>query len=170
MEFSDAELSELRVRCLMASERGYTIARADDYLEALSAEAVADVPEGEEEGSAGHLCALATAALEAREGGVVFKKKGKKAEPKKPEPVKAEVKAPEPKVEETKVLVLPEEAPVSDPAPDSAPDSARYEDWTYDELYAEAQARDIPGRSQLKNKDALALALMEYDEAAAKAK
>lgn len=158
MEFSDADLVELRSRCLMASQRGYIIARADEYMAALGAE-------GE---SAAQLFEAADLELKVRaSGGKKPKVEKKKVEaPKaaeKPAP-KVEEKKPEPpKVEEPKVVEIKAEPPKAD-----EPVAKPYEEWTYDELYAEAQARDIPGRSALKNKEALALALYEHDEAAAK--
>lgn len=149
MEFSDADLVELRSRCLMASQRGYLIARADEYMEALGAE-------GE---SAAQLFEAVDLEIKARASGGKKPKKDKKAE-------KAEAKpAPAPKVEEKKPELPKVEVKK---APEPAADVKPYEEWTYDELYAEAQARDIPGRSALKNKEALALALYENDEEGAK--
>lgn len=152
MEFSDAELVELRSRCLMASQRGYIIARADEYMAALGAEGA----------SAAQLFEAADLELKVRaSGGKKPKIEKKKAEaPKTVEkPAKVEEKKPEaPKVIEVKAEPPKVVEPVVKP----------YEEWTYDELYAEVQARDIPGRSTLKNKEALALALYEHDEAAAK--
>lgn len=162
MEFSDAELVELRSRCLMASQRGYAIARADVYMEALGGDAGEGMP------TAAQLYEAVKIAIEERATGV--KKSKKKADkPKAPEKPKAEAKKPEPPKpepakEEPPVVEVKDEAP-KDAKPEEVPP---YEEWTYDELYAEAQARDIPGRSALKNKEALALALYEHDEAEAK--
>lgn len=151
MEFSDAALVELRNRCLMASQRGYLIARADEYMKALGAE-------GE---SAAQLFEAADLELKSRANGgkkPKVEKKDKKVEA----PKSAE--KPAPKVEEKPAVVEVKAEPPKVEGPVAKP----YEEWTYDELYAEAQARDIPGRSALKNKEALALALYEHDEAAAK--
>lgn len=73
MTLSDNDLHELWSRCLMASQRGYTIAHAEEYAAALIDEADLDSP-SEGEISATHLLALATAAKANR-----LKPKSKKA-------------------------------------------------------------------------------------------
>jgi outer membrane biosynthesis protein TonB len=176
MEFSEADLVELRTRCLMASQRGYAIARADEYMEALEAESGMTV---EGMPTAAQLYEAASLALDSRLTGKPKKKADKKVEKvekvekkeAKPAPapkvveVKPEPPKPEPAKEEPKVVEVKDEAPKDADKPEEVPP---YEEWTYDELYAEAQARDIPGRSALKNKEALALALYENDEEKAK--
>lgn len=147
MQLSDSQLSAFRSRCLRASMKGYDIARASVYLKALAEETgSADAPEGVKEGSAAHLLAMAEAAMEARASG--GKKPKGKAAPKPPAPKKAE----------------PEPEPETDPAPDAEEEVPPYEEWSYDELYAEAKERDIDGRSKM-GKDELVAALEADDEA-----
>lgn len=71
MQLSDAELVSFRMRCHKASRRGHLMARADQYLTALTSEAgnVAP-PTGTDAGSAEHLALLASAVLSARAKGV----------------------------------------------------------------------------------------------------
>lgn len=144
MQLSDSQLSAFRSRCLRASMKGYDIARSSLYLKALAEETgSADAPEGVKKGSAAHLLAMAEAAMETRASG---KKPKAKAAPKAAAPKKAE---PEPE---------------TDPAPDADEEVPPYEEWSYDELYAEAKERDIDGRSKM-DKDALVAALEADDEA-----
>lgn len=155
MEFSDADLVALRSRCLMASQRGYSIARADEYMAALGGDV------GEEEPTAAQLFEAVDAVLS---GGLKKSKKAKEAPKAADKPKVVETKVEAKKPEAPKVVEVKAEAPT-----DAKPEEVKpYEEWTYDELYAEAQAREIPGRSTLKNKEALALALYEDDEEAAK--
>lgn len=114
MELSDSDLVAFRSRCLMAAERGYTIARAEEYMEAMEAEVGGMIapPDGAEVASAAHLAMLAEAVMAAREGGP---KKIKKD----PKPA---VKTPEPKVEPVKV---PEPVKAPEPKPEPAPEPAK---------------------------------------------
>ncbi len=99
MQLSDAELVSFRMRCHKASRRGHLMARADQYLAALTSEAgnVAP-PTGTDAGSAEHLALLASAVLSARAQGV--------------RPM------PEPKVEPTLPVIqfVAKAAPVPEPA------------------------------------------------------
>jgi len=153
MQMSDAELASLRARCLMASQRGYSVARADQYMEALASEAGSvDPPSGSKAGSAAHLAAMASEVMAVRGG-------KKPAAPKKvPEPPKSSPKAP------------PKAAPKTAPAPalvkakkEEKPKvketvvPVSYDTWSYDELYAEAQKRDIPNRSKMSKEELVAV-------------
>lgn len=116
MELSDSALQEFRSRCLQASINGYTIAHADLYTAALAAEVGQEiVPEGLEKGSADHLLALATEALEGRAGGAKKPKKSKaeasKEKKKEPEAKKADAPPPTVKEPEVKKEEVPPPAP-----------------------------------------------------------
>lgn len=153
---SDADLVDFRNRCVMAAQRGYLVARADEYLEALEAEAGSvEPPAGTEPGSAAHLSEMASAALEARAGGG-GKKKHKRHEPPKPE--KSAPKAAPAKTHKSEA----KEDPVAE-----IEVQASYDTWTHDELYAEAQAREIPNRSKM-TKEELVAVLEASDEESAK--
>lgn len=148
---TDTDLAEFRTRCLMASQRGWLVARADEYMAVLAEEAGAvEPPNGAAEGSAAHLAALASEALAVRAGGK--KKSAKKADPpKKADPVKPAAPPPAP-VKPAPVPVKEEEFRVES-----------YDDWSYDELYSEAQKRDLPNRSKMKTKEALIAGLVDDD-------
>lgn len=148
MKLTKAQLVELRSRCLKAAARGYHIGQVDKYLQTLSNETgITDVPKGVRKGSAEHLLYMTEAALEVRSG------KRSKIDP-VPEPVPEVVKGKKPKV---KFESKPE------PEPEPQPDVPPYEEWSYEDLYAEAKVRDIYGRSKM-DKDELVQAMYKDDE------
>lgn len=160
-QLSDADLVAFRSRMLMASQRGYTVARSDEYMELLAEEAMADPPEGSEEGSAAHLYELANAALEARTGGGEKKAHHKKSEKAKDEKKVAPPPPPSAPAHKAKDEKKAEEHHAKKKSEPKVP--ASYDGWTKEELYAEAQNREIPNRSTM-TKEELVEALEENDE------
>lgn len=146
---SDAQLSAFRTRCMKAAGYGHTVARANEYMAALSDE-VGSKPC---EPTAAALRDLASEALQLRAGGKKKKRKTKaKAKPAAPPP------PPPPEPTDS-----PEAAPEVEVAPESG-EVPPYPEWTKKELYAEADDRDIDGRSGM-NKAELVAALEADDEA-----
>lgn len=99
-------LQSLRSRCLMASQRGYSVACADQYAAALTLMVGdVDLPDGTVEGSAAHLLALCDAALAGKKPAKV-KSTSKSASKAVSKPVKVVAALPvlEPGVEETGLL------------------------------------------------------------------
>lgn len=153
MKLSDAELVAFRDRCHKAAVRGYQVAHAGLYLEALADETgESEPPVGAAKGSAAHLAAMAQATLDVRSG------KKSKAKPAKKEKV-----APAPKPSKPKAAPKPPPPPEPEEDEDEEDEELGYEDWGRDELYAEAQAREIPGRSNM-SKEELVEALYANDE------
>jgi hypothetical protein len=106
MNLTDAQLAELRKRCIQATLRGHAIANVESYLNSLSVETgMVETPFGIQKGSAEHLRVLVEEAQAQRSG-----KKARPAPKKvmKPEPVK-KVEAPKPVQELKPVLDKPKE-------------------------------------------------------------
>lgn len=144
---NDAELKAFRTRCMKAANYGYTVARSALYQAALEEEAGSVDSPDHKKGSARHLVALADAVLKVRAGGKKAPKKAK-AKPAAPPP------APEPPAaaEEPEVVEVEEE--VVKP----------YKEWLKAELYAEAEAREIEGRSSMTKAELVEA--LEADDAA----
>ena len=155
---TDAELKDLSRRALMSAQRGYKVARGDTYAAALAEETGVALS-----GSASDLVTACKAAL--------AKRAGKPVEPPKPVPepeeeLPVEVSpppAPEPEAEEEEGLKEndDEEAP-AESEPEADEEVEGYESWTRDELYEEAKAREVEGRSDM-NKAELVAALQADD-------
>lgn len=158
MQMTDAELGDFRSRCLQAATKGYLVARAEEYADALEAEAGSVDPPDGTPGSAAHLFELATAALAVRGGEKKKAPAAKKAELAKPS-AKAPPLPPAPPAKKAEAKAEPKAEPKKE---EQVP--ATYDSWTYDELYAEAQEREIPNRSKM-SKEELIEALEESDEA-----
>lgn len=160
MGLSDAELVSFCMRTARASQQGYSVARADQYMEMLEAEVgTVDLPDGVEEGSAAHLHVMASAAMKARASG------SKKPVAKKVTVTEKVVMTKAPKVE-AKVVEAPpaptselevEEVPAPEPAKEEVVVPASYDTWSYDQLYAEAQERGIPNRSKMSKVELIAV-------------
>lgn len=142
-KLTDAQLSDLRGRCIKAAARGYVIGQVDQYLNDLAEETgVTETPANVKKGSAEHLRYMVEEAQLVRSG-----KKTKKVKPAPVKPAPAPVKPP-PAVEKT--------AKKKTKKP--------YEDWSFEELYKESQVRDISGRSTM-SKDELVAAMYKADAA-----
>lgn len=150
MKLTDAQLLKLRGRCIQAATRGYAIGQISKYLKDLASETgVVDPPAGVKAGSAEHLQALVEETLGQRSGKI------KKVKKEKTEKV----------VTPPKPVAPPKPAPAPEPEPEPAPKVPPYEEWSYEELYAEAKVRNISGRSKM-DKDELVAAMYEDDASA----
>ena len=167
MQLSDADLVAFRNRCLTAQQRGYAVARANEYAKALSKEAGLDLSSGPV--SVGDLVDLASALLKVRsEGGP---KRMVPRDPPKAAP--APPKAPEPKPESSVPSVLEDVKPASEEehaeierlAAEADPEleTPDYATWTQKALAKEAAARNLSGRSSM-GKEELVVALQKHDE------
>jgi len=146
-----SELTALRARCLRGAQRGHLIARAEHYAAALGG---GDAPRGVAKHSAGHLLALCDAALAGKP--LPKAKAAKKAAAPPPPASEPEMVEEEPEVEMD-----------SEDSADEDEEVPPYAEWTKKELYAEADDRDIDGRSSM-NKSELVAAL-EADDASPEA-
>ncbi len=115
-------LPEFCRRVKDAALRGYQVALGDYYAAELSAEAGVTGYSG----SAADLVVLAEAVLAKRTGA-----------------------APDIADRETPQINEAPQAGVADPEPSSTVDAESYDSWTKDDLYAEAQRRNLEGRSGL---------------------
>jgi hypothetical protein len=127
-----SELTALRARCLRGAQRGHLIARAEHYAAALGG---GNAPRGVAKHSAGHLLALCDAALAGKP--LPKAKAAKKAAPPPP--------ASEPEMEMD-----------SEDSADEDEEVPPYAEWTKKELYAEADDRDIDGRSSMSKAELVA--------------
>lgn len=148
MQLSDAELVAFRLRCIQAAQRGYLVAHAEMYIEALQSDAgKVEPPVGTETGSAAHLAEMATAAIDGRTYG--RKRAVKKPEPApKPveKPVVKSVPAPPPPVQAPPPPPVPVVEPVKAAEPVKTDDpiiTVSYNSWGIEELKAEAEKREI---------------------------
>lgn len=146
------DLPEFCRRVKDAALKGYQVALGDHYAAELSAEAGVTGYGG----SAADLVKLAEAVLAQRAGKATDLEGGEAplvvVEPElDEEPGTPEDVGPEPEVSE-----------VADTDPPPAPEEG-YESWTKDELYAEAQRRNLEGRSGLSK--AKLIELLEEDDA-----
>lgn len=146
MQLSEQELKALHARCFRAVQKGYGIAHASRYVAALTG---GSLPKGPVS------AADVLAAVENAMAKGIPTQKSAAAKPKaapKPEP-KPAIPPPPPE---------PEPEPEVTEAGDEVPP---YEEWSQEDLYAEAKAREIPNRSKM-SKEELVEALLADDEAA----
>jgi hypothetical protein len=135
-KFTTAELKALKDRCIRAMRKNFRIAHVDVLINMLGAETnVLDVPPNTCKGSTKHLYFLVEEALAQKAG------KAKPANPAK-----------------TAIVNV-----IEIELPGGPVDEIPYDEWEVKELYSEARARNIYGRSNM-GKDELIKALYKYDE------